>query len=65
MLLIIKVSDEFKDFKYLLIPFSWFTENSNPILVSTFPNLALTLRSDSICLSRITTGFPLSDFLYH
>ena len=47
-----------------------YREFSNPILVSTFSNLALTLRSDSICLmptylSRITTGFPLSGFLYH
>ena len=47
----LKAPDDFKDFKYLLICFSWFTGNfSKPFLVSTFSNLPLLLRSDSVHL---------------
>ena len=45
----LRAPDDFKDFEYSLIRFSWFTiKFSKPFLVSTFSNLALSLRSDSI-----------------
>ena len=47
----LRAPDDFKNFKYLLIRFSWFTVKfSKPFLVSTFSNLALLVRSDSVCL---------------
>ena len=47
----LRAPDDFKDFEYLSIHFSWLTVKfSKPFLVSTFSNLTLLLRSDSICL---------------
>ena len=45
----LRAPDDFRDFKYSLIRFSWFTVKfSKPYLVSTFSNLGLLLRNDSI-----------------